>query len=299
MCQDLSSQVTRIGVPSANVSGSTRVIGVFGHPVEHSLSPAMHNAAIAALLLPYIYVPFSVAPENLPTAINSLNALGIVGVNLTIPHKEAVLPHLQDITDEAREAGAVNTVHCIDGRLLGDNTDGYGFYAPLEELGWSAAGKRVVVLGAGGAARAVVFRLAREGAQVFIHNRSVERAARLVGAVTSAGYNGTSYIKSDSELREALAAADLLVNATRVGMHPDTEASPELPFELLSERQMVYDLVYTPIETALLRKARERGCKTVPGVKMLVHQGAASFHRWTGKWPPADVMERAVMSKLI
>src|SRR5581483_10375763 len=159
-----------------------KVVGVFGHPVSHSLSPAMHNAAFAALGLPYVYVPFPVAPEEIGPAVRSLSSLGIVGVNLTIPHKESVLPFLDEITSEAREVGAVNTVHCTEGRLLGDNTDGRGFYEPLRELGVTVAGKRVVVLGAGGAARAVVFRLAREGAQITLANRTRERAERLARA---------------------------------------------------------------------------------------------------------------------
>lgn len=282
------------------VRGSTKVVGVFGHPVEHSLSPAMHNAAFAALKLSYIYVPFPVAPEVLGIAIRSLPALGIVGVNLTIPHKESVLPFLDEVTEEARDMGAVNTVHCIEGRLLGDNTDGRGFYEPLREMGVPVAGKRVVVLGAGGAARAIVFRLVREGARVLLANRTVERAERLAQAVAEAGFDTeavqTLPLEDSQELANSIREAELLVQTTRVGMTPETDALPPIPLDALHTNLLVYDLVYNPVETKLLREALQRGCRTVTGVKMLVYQGAAAFQRWTGVWPPTDVMEAAVLA---
>ena len=283
------------------VRGNTRVVGVFGYPVEHSLSPAMHNAAFAALRLSYIYIPFPVSPDALGSAIRSLPALGIVGVNLTIPHKESVLPFLDAITDEAREVGAVNTVHCLEGRLLGDNTDGRGFYEPLREMGLSFAGKQVVVLGAGGAARSVVFRLLREEAHVILTNRTPERAARLAQDAISAGYGAQIRVvdaEAERELRNAIAGAELLVHTTRVGMHPETDALPPVPLEAFHPNLLVYDLVYNPVETRLIQQARRRGCRTLTGVKMLVYQGAAAFERWTGLWPPTDVMEAAVLEGL-
>ena len=283
------------------VRGDTRVVGVFGFPVEHSISPAMHNAAFAALRLSYIYVPFPVSPDALGSAIRSLPALGIVGVNLTIPHKENVLPFLDAITDEAREVGAVNTVHCIEGRLLGDNTDGRGFYEPLRALGLSLQGKQAVVLGAGGAARSVVFRLVREGTFVTLTNRTPERAERLAQDAANAGYGAQVRVLSgdrEKELRNAVAGAELLVHTTRVGMHPTTEALPTVPLEAFHPNLLVYDLVYNPVETRLLQEARRRGCRTLTGVKMLVYQGAAAFERWTGIWPPTDVMEAAVLEGL-
>jgi shikimate dehydrogenase len=284
------------------VSGNTKVIGVFGFPVEHSLSPAMHNAAIAALRLAFIYVPFKVLPDQIGPAIQSLRSLGIVGINLTIPHKERVLPFLDEITDEARDVGAVNTVHCVEGRLLGDNTDGRGFYEPLRELGVTVAGKRVVVLGAGGAARAVVFRLAREGAQITLANRTRERAERLALAVAEAGLGRatvqTTTLERTPELADAIAGAELLVHTTRVGMIPETDVLPPVPLEAFHPNLLVYDLVYNPVETLLLKQAQARGCRTLTGVKMLVYQGAAAFQRWTGHWPPTDVMEQAVLRGL-
>jgi shikimate dehydrogenase len=284
------------------VRGNTKVVGVFGFPVEHSLSPAMHNAAFAALRLSYIYVPFAVLPEQIGPAVRSLSTLGIVGVNLTIPHKESVLPFLDDITQEARDVGAVNTVHCVEGQLLGDNTDGRGFYQPLHERGLNLAGKPVVVLGAGGAARAVVFRLAREGARIVLANRTPERAARLAQAVADAGLGPetvrTLALNDTKELAEAIAGANLLVHTTRVGMYPETDALPPVPLEAFHPNLLVYDLVYNPVETRLLQQAQARGCPTLNGVQMLVYQGAAAFQRWTGLWPPTDVMAAAVLQGL-
>ena len=282
--------------------GSTKVVGVFGFPVEHSLSPAMHNAAFAALRLSFLYVPFAVAPENLEPALRGLNALGIVGVNLTIPHKEAVLPFLDEITDEARAIGAVNTVHVTGGRLLGDNTDGRGFFEPLREMGVSVTGRSVVVLGAGGAARAVVFRLVHEGAHVTLVNRTPERAERLAADAAPTGTGTvrtlTFELHDAKELGKRIAESELLVHTTRVGMSPHSDALPPVPLEAFHSDLLVYDLVYNPVETELLKQARARGCSTLTGVKMLVFQGAAAFERWTGQWPPTDVMEQAVLEGL-
>lgn len=282
--------------------GTTRIVGVFGFPVAHTLSPAMHNAALAALNLPFLYIPFAVAPTDLAVALKSLPALGVVGVNLTIPHKEAALSLMDEITPEAREIGAVNTVHCVEGRLLGDNTDGRGFYTPLREQGVSLAGKNAVVLGAGGAARAVVFQLVREGAVVWLCNRTPERAEKLARDVTLAGYAAGSvrtFAYDDAAASgRAIAQAELLVNTTRIGMHPEFEAMPAVPMTAFHADLLVYDLVYNPIETRLLREAQARGCRTLDGLKMLVFQGAAAFQRWTGHWPPTEVMENAARSGL-
>ena len=301
------------------IRGSTKVVGVFGHPVAHSLSPAMHNAAFAALDLPFVYVPFPVVPDAIGPALRSLPALGIVGVNLTIPHKESALPFLDAITEEAQRVGAVNTVHCAEGRLLGDNTDGRGFLQPLGEAGVSVRGQMVVVLGAGGAARSVVHRLAAEGARVVLANRTRERAERLaleaveslaalqgrgIAADNDAGNGSVQVVTWDEtpasrlEMAEALLRARVLVNTTRIGMVPDSDGLPPIPLDALTPALLVYDLVYNPIETRLLQEARRRGCETLTGVKMLVYQGAAAFERWTGVWPPTDLMEQAVLEGL-
>lgn len=284
------------------ISGRTKVLGVLGYPVEHSLSPAMHNAAIAALGLHFVYIPFSVLPDNIGPAIRSLITLGIVGVNLTIPHKERVLPYLDDIAPEAQAIGAVNTVHNDGGRLVGYNTDGEGFARPLEARGFALRGRRAVVLGAGGAARSVVFRLAREGAQVVLANRTLERAARLAEDVHAVvGRAAVEWLALDDTagLKESLAGAELLVNTTSVGMSPQAEAMPPIPPDALHPGLLVYELIYNPVETRLLAAARAAGAQTLNGVQMLVYQGAAAFQIWTGLQPPVDVMEQAVRSRLI
>ena len=291
------------GIPTVSVvvRGTTRILGVFGCPVEHSVSPLMHNAALARLGLPYIYVPFLVTPDALGAALRGLSALGIVGVNLTIPHKERALALVDEVTSEAREIGAINTVHCVNGRLVADNTDGRGFYQPLAEAGFDARGCTAVVVGAGGAARAVAFRLAREGAAaVWIANRSLERAEQLAAAAGRAGSGRIQALSLDDadRVQDAIRAADLLVHTTRVGMYPDGDALAPVPLEALHRNLFVYDLVYNPKQTRLLAEAQKRGCRVMGGARMLVYQGAASFERWTGIWPPTDVMEAAVEAAL-
>jgi len=260
----------------------------------------MHNAAFAALGLNYVYVPFPVLPENIGTAIRSLSSLGVVGVNLTIPHKELVLPYIDDLTEEAQDIQAVNTVHVVDGKLIGDNTDGRGFWEPLREQGFSVEGETVFVLGAGGAARSVVFRLVREGASVVLVNRTLERAERLAQDVAARGLGEITCLRADdtSAITKTLRQSKLLVQTTKVGMYPHIEALPEIPLEALHSGITVYDLVYNPIQTRLLAEAEARGCATLTGVKMLVYQGAIAFHRWTGVFPPTDVMEQAVLQGL-
>ncbi len=261
----------------------------------------MHNAAIAALRLHYVYIPYSVRPDDIGPAIRSLTALGIIGVNLTIPHKERVLPFLDEVTPEAQAIGAVNTVHNDGGRLVGHNTDGEGFFAPLAARGFLAGGKRAVVLGAGGAARSVVFRLIREGAEVVVANRTPERAARLAADANKyCGHTRAGHIVLDDAagFGEALAGAELLVNTTSVGMFPNAEEMFPIPVGALHPGILVYDLVYNPVRTRLLSEAEKAGAATLHGVEMLVQQGAASFEIWTGMKPPTDVMEAAAVHAL-
>ncbi|HXG24871.1 MAG TPA: shikimate dehydrogenase [Chthonomonadales bacterium] len=284
-----------------SISGRTKILGVFGYPVEHSLSPAMHNAAIAALGIPFAYLPFSVRPEDIGPAIRSLAILGIIGVNLTIPHKERVLPFLDEVTPEAQAVGAVNTVHNDGGRLIGYNTDGVGFLAPLKASGITLNDRQVVVLGAGGAARSVVHSLAQEGAWIALANRTPERAVHLAEAVNAATGRSAARcfgLEDTAALADALAKAQLLVNTTSVGMSPHDEEMPPIPLDALHPGLLVYDLIYNPVKTKLLLAAERAGARTLNGVQMLVHQGAVAFRIWTGKEPPLEVMEQAVNTHL-
>lgn len=288
---------------SANpmISGATRVCGVIGCPVEHSLSPAMHNAAITELGLDFIYVPFRVEPADLPRAIGGMRAFGIRGLNATIPHKEAIVPLLDDVDDAARALGAVNTVWNDGGVLRGSNTDGLGFAAPLAAMGFDCGGKRALVIGAGGAARAVIYRLLKDGARVTIANRSVDRARAVAAQIGSAAGMPCAAVIDMGDagaLGAHASAADLVVNATSVGMSPRSDVPPVVPAEWLHGGQVVYDLVYRPLETSLLGAAAAAGAVTIDGVDMLVHQGAAALRWWSGADPPIDVMRQAVLEGL-
>lgn len=280
-----------------SITGKTQLVGLLGYPVEHSLSPAMHNAAFRSLGLDWAYLPLPTPPWGLANALRGLAAMGFHGANVTIPHKEAVLSHLDDISPEARTLGAANTIVVRDSRLLGHNTDAHGFRAALSEARCSP--RQAVVLGAGGAARAVVYALLDQGVKVTIANRSVERAHRLIQSLPNLAASAAACALTASALGPALAAADLLVNATPVGMWPRTEETP-LPAGLdLPVGIAVMDLVYNPLETQLLRQARRSGASVVmDGLAMLVHQGAAAFRLWTGEEAPVGLMREAALKAL-
>ena len=279
------------------VTGRTKVVGVWGSPVGHSRSPAMHNAAFEALDLDWVYVPFEVAPEDVAAAAAGLRALGLVGVNVTVPLKERVLPLLDEVDEGARRIGSVNTIHNREGRLYGDSTDGAGFLRALEAAGQATDGRQVLLLGAGGSARAIAFALAAQGCRCRIANRTEARAAALArdvnqwfpGSASAVGWGAPS------------GAFDLLVNTTSLGMSPNEDALPALPPDAFAGKPFVYDLIYVPPQTRLLAAAAAAGCETMNGVGMLVWQGALSLAIWTGR-PlgaiPIAAMEAAVRAAL-
>lgn len=282
-----------------NVLGTTRVLGVFGHPVAHSLSPVMHNAAIEALNIDYIYVPFHVLPQDLERSVGALRCLNIAGVNVTIPHKERVIPFLDETSDYARLIASVNTVTNADGRLSGDTTDGPGFLRSAEAEWGSLSGARVLILGAGGSAKAVAYALAAIDCSIVVANRTFERAVQLAEGLGTAFPARSRAVGLEPDmLAEEIGKADLLVNTTSVGMHPDTGGIP-LPPELLRPGLLVYDLVYNPVRTRLVSESEARGARAMSGLKMLVYQGALSLEIWTGLEPPLDVMESAAMARLV
>ena len=275
------------------IGGKTRICGVMGDPVAHSVSPAMHNAAFRELGLDYAYLPFNVGADGLAGAVEGMRALNMVGMNVTVPHKVAVIPLLDEVDPLAQQIGAVNVIHNKGGRLIGSNTDAEGFLRLLEGHGIQARGMRVAVLGAGGAARAVCFALASRGAVITILNRTTDKAAGC--AAETAEHTGLTFEALETNpanLARALAKADLLVNATSIGMAPGADKSP-VSRELLDRRHTVVDIVYNPIKTMLVRDAEKAGAVTIGGLDMLTWQGALAFEIWTGRAAPFDVMRRA------
>lgn len=280
------------------ITGRTRVAGVMGWPVAHSLSPAMHNAAFAALGLDWAYVPLAVPPEQLAAAVAGAVALGFAGANVTIPHKQAVMELVDEITPAARAIGAVNTL-IFNGHIKGDNTDWVGFLRALRDVGCDPGGQRAVVIGAGGAARSIVYALASVQAEVVIYNRRLERAEALAADLRHAFDKGQILAYPLDDLPQELDRSPaLIVNTTSLGMAPRIEGSPwpsETPFPASAT---AYDLVYNPLATRFLKTAKAAGGRAVDGLGMLVHQGAFAFKLWTGVDAPTDVMYSACLEYL-
>ncbi|MGQ0793179.1 MAG: shikimate dehydrogenase [Deltaproteobacteria bacterium] len=280
-----------------SVKGTTEVYAIFGHPVSHSFSPAMHNAAIAALGLDAVYVPFDVRPEELESAARAVRAMGIRGVNVTIPHKHRIIPFLDEVSAEVSLTGALNTIKNEGGRLRGFNTDVGGFMRALaEDLNIRPKGLTVTLLGAGGAARAVISGLAAASvSEIFILNRTLARASALA-AQFAPHFRGVSikalWQEDGDSIRECLGKSHLLVNSTSAGMKG--AGSLEIPIECLPRSAAVYDLVYNPRETALVKAARDLGIRASGGLSMLIYQGAESFEIWTGRSAPVEIMRSVI-----
>ncbi len=280
-----------------NIEGTTKIVGVIGYPIKHSASPVMHNAAFKSLGLDYVYLPFEVRPGRIGEAAKALTSLGMVGINVTIPHKETIRPYLNEISREAELIGAVNTVVVRDDKLIGYNTDGQGFIASLREDGKDTVkGKTLLVLGAGGAAKAVVTQAALEGAgKILVIDKFKEKAEQIVHNLGKNIPSGKAQAVPLEELKTKLREADFLINATPVGMNPDDPLIIDPGW--LSSSLLVFDLVYNLGETKLMKAAREKGCRVVGGLGMLAHQGAISFQLWTGKEAPLQVMRKALEEK--
>lgn len=282
------------------IDGRTGTIAIFGDPVEHTLSPAIHNAAFESLGLNLVYSAFHVRPSDLKAAVASIRALGFAGANITIPHKEKVMRFLDVVDRHAREIGAVNTVVNKKGRLTGYNTDGAGYILSLrEETGFVVRGKKVVILGAGGASRAIFRALLDAGpATVVISNRTPKRAeglAKEFGKLFKRTEIRTVPFEKGSLGAEAR-DADLVVNTTSLGM--TGQGRLDFPVASLPKGSVVSDIVYRPLLTDLLKKARSRGLKTHDGLSMLVRQGAIGFELWTGKKAPVKLMKKAALKAL-
>ena len=267
------------------IDPTTKLLGLIGDPVEHSLSPAMQNFIFKKLNLNYCYLAFRVNAEELKHALEGIRALRIAGVNVTVPHKQSVIRFLDELDHEANILKAVNTIKNTDGKLIGYNTDGIGFRRSLKAQNIKLSGKRAVVLGAGGAARAAVYSLIMLGiGPMIIYNRTLSRAKELADEMrASTGFKAIHGRElDDDQLLEDLQSAQLLVNATSVGMHPDVHSSPIKDVSALHAGLFVYDLIYNPAKTKLLQDAEKQGARILNGLDMLIYQGIESLKIWTG-----------------
>ncbi|SMP12955.1 shikimate dehydrogenase [Laceyella tengchongensis] len=278
------------------IDSHTGLLGLLGDPVSHSKSPVMMNAALAELKAPYAYLAFRVSPSALEEAVRGLRALDVKGWNVTIPHKVAIMEHLDGLDETAREIGAVNTVVKREGKWIGYNTDGAGYLRSLQEqVSFEPAEQRVVLLGAGGAARAVGYALAAAGvSSITVANRTVAKAEELAQHLSR--YTQTKAV-AVNDCRQEIEAATLIVNTTSVGMVPRMEEMP-IPGEWLNAHHLVSDLVYHPRMTALLRAAKAKGATIHTGEGMLLHQAALALELWLGKKAPVEVMRKVLEASL-
>jgi shikimate dehydrogenase len=270
------------------VSGKTKITGIFGYPIEHTISPRMHNAGFNALNLDICYIAFKVRPEELSDAVKAIRALNMLGVNITIPHKESVVRMLDRIDEEASFIGAINTIVNSEGTLVGYNTDGRGFMRSLEEENIDIHGKEICIIGAGGAARAISYYLSIDAKKISIFDIDQNKAKRLV--------NDLLKIRNNVFLSKNIdnVSSDIIINATPLGLKSDDP--PPLNTDLISTETVVCDLVYK--KTNLIREAMKKGAKTLDGLGMLLWQGILAFELWTGITPPIDVMKKALMSEI-
>lgn len=277
------------------ISGKTRVVGIIGNPIGHSLSPVMQNAALAACRLDYVYVPFAVSPDDLGQAVRGLRALGVRGFNVTIPHKKAIIPFLDQLDDSAEAAGAVNTVLLNGATMVGYNTDGVGLVDSLAlDLGFQPGAEPIVVIGAGGAARGAIAALCHAGAKkIIICNRSLETARDVMRDMINRYPDAQVDVRRlDQTDEELLGATSLLLNTTSLGMNGERIEGIDL--SRLPKHAVVYDMVYSHTGTPLVKEANARGLRAANGIGMLVAQGERAFEIWTGLKPPEGVMRTAL-----
>jgi len=280
------------------ICGRTKVCGVVGDPIEHSLSPIMHNAAFERLNLDFVYVAFRVRADEIKDATVGMKGLGIHGLNVTMPHKGTVMKYLDEIDSIARSIGAVNTILNDDRRLIGYNTDGIGALKSLRENGINLDGKKLLLLGAGGAGKAIAFCIAQEVYELVILNRTAQKAKK-VAKFLRKKFNKkiTAGTLSAELIRKEISDANILINATSVGMHPNTNSSLVDPIWLKPEL-CVMDIIYNPIVTQLVKDAKSAGARVISGIDMFIHQGAASFEIWTNHPAPVEIMKQAILNEL-
>ena len=283
-----------------SVDARTRLAALIGDPVDHSLSPLIHNTAFQAQGLNHIYVAVRVTTENIDDAIHGLRALDCIGANVTAPHKQAVIAALDELSIQAKDVGAVNTiVRQANGKLLGDNTDITGFLAPLLDVADELKGAPMVILGSGGAARAVAYALLTtfHPENLVLAARTTANAERIAKDLSEYDEAGVLRVERHDESSDWIRRSLLVVNATPVGMHPKTNVSPLPDPDLFTEKHIVYDLVYNPEVTQLLTDAAKRRARTVGGLEMLIAQAAAAYVQWTGNEMPMDAVRKAVQNR--
>ena len=301
---------------SPTIDAKTKILAVIGDPIEHSMSPLMHNAVIQSLGLNYIYTAFRVEPKELENAIKAVRALNIAGINITIPHKVAAMQFVDEIDPLAIEIGAINTIKNEKGRLMARNTDAEGSFLALQGAGCNPEGKKCVMLGAGGVAKAIALILAGVVEDLTIINRTMDKATELKTHLDAYLSNPKNTLHpqtkkkmiktkvqalplSASSIISSIANSDILINCTSVGMFPNVNESPLETFDIkLSPHLVVFDTVYNPLETKLLKHASQSGCKTLSGADMLVNQGGSAFHWWTGVEPNRSIMSKVLKDEL-
>lgn len=280
------------------ITARTKVLCVIGYPIEHSMSPIMQNAAICELSLNYVYVAFNILPINLDLAVKGFKAFNITGINVTHPFKRKILKYLDDIDPMAQKIGAVNAIKNDEGYLTGKNTDAEGGIKALLNAGYTPSGKNILLLGAGGASRALAYMLAKEANKLIIVNRTKKKAKNLANEIKKdydIKIEGKEY--HTNVLKEESEKADILINTTPIGMYPNIDESP-ISAEFLHKDLIVYDIVYNPLETKLIRDATQKGCKILGGLDMLVNQGALAFEWWTNKKPNSSLMKKKIIEFL-
>lgn len=280
------------------ITGKTRVVGVIGHPIEHSMSPPMHNNAFKKLDMDYVYVAFHVMPEDIENLIQSSKTLNIKGLNVTIPHKTSVIPYLDEIDPTAEKIGAVNTIQFKNGIAKGFNTDGIGAIKSIQEY-TSLENKNILIVGAGGASKAIAFTLINENIKsLTIANRSKDNANKLIENIKKqSNFKNIKYHEITSA-HEIIPDVDIIINTTPIGMYPNHEAEPPIKTENITEKHVVMDIIYNPLETKLLEQARLNGATTINGTSMLINQGLVSFEIFTGHEATYESFEEALMKQL-
>jgi len=281
-----------------NISGKTKVCGIIGHPIDHTLSPTMHNAAFRELGLDFIYIAFEVESEHLHESISGIRSLGIHGLNVTIPHKEDVIKYLDEINPEAKKIGSVNTIVNRGSQLVGYNTDGIGAIKALKDNKVELKEKKILLLGAGGSAKSIAFTLSKFVKKIMILNRTEERAKKLADNLKLMfDIEITWNHLSQEAVRQNLIDTDILINATSIGMNPKSDESL-IKSKWLTSRICIFDIVYSPNGTKLIQNAKRIGAKVIDGIDLLVYQGAMAFKIWTGREPPINVMKEAIKKEI-